>query len=197
MSHSIAIVAALIALNTVEARSQDVYIDVGEAQNTLNEWSRQTDLQVLFDFNRLRGIWTNKVVCDCTAAESLQQLIRHLGLTYDFVNPRTVAVTPSLVSIPAPLVYPSPEQYQMWFDRADLFQPAKSYGYDQNVRAGAIEAEYPGENNGQDADSNSRDRSGSVAIRTLPTGAQGITPVHLSTDEAGASGYRSRTTRGG
>lgn len=146
MSHSIAVVAALIALNTGgHALAQDMYIDIGEASLTLNEWGRQTGVQILFDYQLIHGIYTNKVVCDCTAAESLQQLIRHLGLKYDFVNPRTVAVTPSFVSLPPPVKYPTVEEYERWFDRAGYFQPAHAYPYEMGVESAKMHVVLPNE----------------------------------------------------
>lgn len=178
MNRSIVAAGALIALSAASAHAADVYIDIGEATQTLNEWSRQTNVQVLFDFKLMRGVYTNRTTCDCTATESLQQLIRHLGLQYEFVNPRTVAITWPFVVAPS-MRYPSPEEYQGWFDRAELEQPAKSYGYDQDIRAGQIRVVYPGEQNAEDTDLDSRNSAGGgdLDLRATGTRPEGRAPV--------------------
>jgi outer membrane receptor protein involved in Fe transport len=60
----------------------------------LNEFSRQSDLQVLFDFNILRGMKTRAVNGDLESSTALKSMLKGTNLTFDFVNDRTLAVTP-------------------------------------------------------------------------------------------------------
>ena len=60
----------------------------------LNEFSRQSDLQVLFDFNILRGMKTRAVTGDLDASTALKNMLKGTNLVFDFVNDHTLAVTP-------------------------------------------------------------------------------------------------------
>jgi outer membrane receptor protein involved in Fe transport len=60
----------------------------------LNEFSRQSDLQVLFDFNILRGMKTREVNGDLDPSTALKSMLKGTNLVFDFVNDRTLAVTP-------------------------------------------------------------------------------------------------------
>ena len=64
----------------------------------LNEFSRQSDLQVLFDFNILRGMKTRAVTGDFDASTALTSMLEGTNLVFDFVNDRTLAVTPKKAS---------------------------------------------------------------------------------------------------
>lgn len=77
------------------------HVDAGELTFTLNEWSRQSDLQILFDFNVLRGHSSLPVSCECSAKEALALLLQGSGFIFDFVNDRTVAVTADAGIVPA------------------------------------------------------------------------------------------------
>jgi iron complex outermembrane receptor protein len=74
-------------------------LEAGDASLMLNEFSRQSDLQVLFDFNILRGMKTRAVVGDLDAADALRSMLKGTGLVFDFVNDRTLAVTPKKPSL--------------------------------------------------------------------------------------------------
>lgn len=60
----------------------------------LNEFSRQSDLQVLFDFNIVRGMNTHAVSGDFDASTALTAMLKDTNLVFDFVNDRTLTVTP-------------------------------------------------------------------------------------------------------
>ena len=60
----------------------------------LNEFSRQSDLQVLFDFNILKGLKTRAVAGDLEASTALTSMLQGTNLEFDFVNDHTLAVTP-------------------------------------------------------------------------------------------------------
>ena len=69
-------------------------LEAGDASVMLNEFSRQSDLQVLFDFNILRGMKTRAVNGDFEPSTALKSMLKGTNLIYDFVNDRTLAVTP-------------------------------------------------------------------------------------------------------
>jgi iron complex outermembrane receptor protein len=69
-------------------------LEAGDASLMLNEFSRQSDLQVLFDFNILRGMKTRSVNGTMEPAAALRAMLQGTGLVFDFVNDRTLAVTP-------------------------------------------------------------------------------------------------------
>jgi iron complex outermembrane receptor protein len=69
-------------------------LEAGDASLMLNEFSRQSDLQVLFDFNILRGMKTSAVSGNMPAADALRAMLVGTILIYEFVNDHTLAVTP-------------------------------------------------------------------------------------------------------
>lgn len=69
------------------------HIEAGDATRTLNEFSRQSSLQLLFDYNIVRGRKTRAVSGEYEASAALRQMLVDTGLTFDFVNERTLAVT--------------------------------------------------------------------------------------------------------
>ena len=69
-------------------------LEAGDASVMLNEFSRQSDLQVLFDFNILRGMKTQEVNGTLEASAALKAMLKGTNLIFDFVNDRTLAVTP-------------------------------------------------------------------------------------------------------
>jgi outer membrane receptor protein involved in Fe transport len=72
---------------------QPFHIEAGDATLTLNEFSRQSALQLLFDYNTVRGRKTHAISGDYEAAAALRQMLLDTGLAFDFVNDRTLAVT--------------------------------------------------------------------------------------------------------
>lgn len=76
--------AALAAIN--------FHIDAGNAALTLNEFSRQSDVQVLFDFVVINQLLTHSIKGEMEVDEALEALLSDTDMTYDYVNTRTVAV---------------------------------------------------------------------------------------------------------
>src|SRR6266702_3703020 len=72
---------------------QTFHIEAGDATLTLNEFSRQSSLQLLFDYNIVRGRKTRGISGDYEPSAALQQMLVDTGLVFDFVNDRTLAVT--------------------------------------------------------------------------------------------------------
>src|ERR1700738_2517724 len=79
------LVLALI-LHTVDAEADPVAplrhfeLEAGDASLMLNEFSRQSDLQVLFDFNILRGMKTRAVTGDLEPATALTSMLKGTNL---------------------------------------------------------------------------------------------------------------------
>jgi iron complex outermembrane recepter protein len=101
----IAIIYALIWLLLITRpafagpKLQQFHIDAGDATLTLNQFSRQSSLQLLFDYNIVRGRRTRAISGEFEASAALKQMLVDTGLVFDFVNDRTLAVT--LVNEPA------------------------------------------------------------------------------------------------
>lgn len=73
---------------------QTFHIEAGDATRTLNEFSRQSSLQLLFDYNLVRGRKTRAVSGEYAAPAALQRMLEDSGLEFDYVNDRTLSVTP-------------------------------------------------------------------------------------------------------
>ena len=72
---------------------QTFHIDAGDAAVTLTEFSRQSSLQLLFDYSLVRGRRTHPISGELAVEAALGQMLAETGLVFDFVNDRTLAVT--------------------------------------------------------------------------------------------------------
>src|ERR1700679_3589307 len=70
----------------------EFHIPGGDATTTLTEFSRQARLQLLFDYNVVKGHTTKPLDGLLTPAEALRRLLANSDLVFDFVNERTLAV---------------------------------------------------------------------------------------------------------
>ena len=68
-------------------------IDAGDAPQTLTEFSRQSNLYVLFDFAQLKNVHTQAVHGDMEPVVALAALVKATPLLFDFVNERTLSFT--------------------------------------------------------------------------------------------------------
>src|SRR6266581_1885383 len=88
---------ALVLLVSYPARGapklQTFHIEAGDATLTLNEFSRQSSLQLLFDYNIVQGRKTRAINGEYEASAALRHMLADTGLMFDFVNDRTLAVT--------------------------------------------------------------------------------------------------------
>jgi secretin/TonB-like protein len=75
-----------------DATPVEFHIAGGDATTTLTEFSRQARLQLLFDYNVVKGHSTKPLDGLFPPAEALQQLLANTDLDFDFVNERTLAV---------------------------------------------------------------------------------------------------------
>lgn len=72
------------------------HIDAGDLSFTLVEWSRQAELQIMFDFNVVHGHNTLAVSCEeCSSTEALTLLLQDMDFVFEFVNDHTLAVAPN------------------------------------------------------------------------------------------------------
>lgn len=76
----------------------EFHIGAGEATVTLNEFSRQANLQLLFDFRIVQGRKTQAVDGNFEPQDALRHMLTNTGLDFAFVNNRTLAVTPLKVA---------------------------------------------------------------------------------------------------
>lgn len=71
----------------------EFHIEGGDATSTLTEFSRQAHLQLLFDYNVVKGHTTKPLEGTFLPSDALRQLLANTDLEFDFVNERTLAVT--------------------------------------------------------------------------------------------------------
>jgi hypothetical protein len=69
-------------------------IAAGPAPEALAEFVHQTGLQVLFEFDAIRGHTTQRISGQLDASEALALMLAESGLVFEFVNERTVIVRP-------------------------------------------------------------------------------------------------------
>jgi iron complex outermembrane recepter protein len=89
--------ASLLGLAwTPSALAEPRHFDLpaGDAQVMVNEFSRQADLQVLFDYPKLAGMQTHAVVGEFEPPDALTVLLQNLPLHVSWVNDRTLAIKP-------------------------------------------------------------------------------------------------------
>jgi iron complex outermembrane receptor protein len=80
------------ATDDPETPPVEFHIQGGDATTTLTEFSRQAHLQLLFDYNVVKGHTTKPLDGVLQPAEALRRLLANSDLEFDFVNERTLAV---------------------------------------------------------------------------------------------------------
>jgi hypothetical protein len=75
-------------------------ISAGAAPEALSEFVRQSGLQVLFDFDAIRHFNTHEVSGQLNATEALSRMFEGSGLTFEFINERTITVRPRPLTVP-------------------------------------------------------------------------------------------------
>jgi outer membrane receptor protein involved in Fe transport len=90
------LLAALLAAPrlALAAPGVEFHVPAGDAARTLNEFSRQANLQLLFDYNVVQGRLTQAVEGWYEPRDALRRMLGETGLTFTLVNERTLAVTP-------------------------------------------------------------------------------------------------------
>jgi iron complex outermembrane receptor protein len=93
---TVALLLLLFCLPALAApKLQTFHIEAGDAARTLNEFSRQSSLQLLFDYSVVRGRQTHAVSGDFSAPAALQKMLENTGLAFDYVNERTLSIAPA------------------------------------------------------------------------------------------------------
>jgi outer membrane receptor protein involved in Fe transport len=120
----LATLLSLIWLNSAVAREPKHFdLPPGDATVMLNEFSRQADLQVLFDFALMRGTQTHRIVGDFDPAVALTSLLAGTGLAFEFVNDRTLAVTPGNLD---DILGTKSSRLRKWWGRVTKKRPAQT-----------------------------------------------------------------------
>ena len=91
----------------------EFHIEGGDATTTLTEFSRQARLQLLFDYNVVKGHTTKPLDGILQPAEALRRLLANSDLDFDFVNERTLAVMQKRLPAEStqPAVEPGPPRH--------------------------------------------------------------------------------------
>jgi hypothetical protein len=79
------------------------------APQALAEFVRQTGFQVLFDFDAIRDITTHEVSGQLDPGEALSRMFEGSGLTFEFINDRTISVRPR-PPVTLPVVQPTAQR---------------------------------------------------------------------------------------
>jgi hypothetical protein len=88
---AISILAAGLCLG--QERPLHFKVDSDKAAVALNEFSRQSDLQVLYDYLIVKELTTKRVYGEFDPSQALERLLDGTSLAFDFVNERTIAIT--------------------------------------------------------------------------------------------------------
>lgn len=90
------VVAAILAASAVQAQEPAAayHLSIGAAplDAALNEFARQSGLQVIMQTEEVKGITAPKVEGTLTGNEALERLLGDSGLQFEFLNDRTVTV---------------------------------------------------------------------------------------------------------
>ena len=97
-----AALAAALSVRSSRAskpEKQRLHVAAGSAPVALAQFIRQTGLQVLFDFDAVCNFSTREVSGQLDAEEALSRMLEGSGLTFEFINERTVAVRPLAAAV--------------------------------------------------------------------------------------------------
>ncbi len=119
-----------------QAETKHFELEAGDARLNLNEFSRQADLQLLFDFRQLKGMTTQAVNGDMDPVDALRLMLRGIPLEWSFVNSRTLAIT--MIKPPA-----TPTPLHWWQRMFRPAQPTQKDSLDQVVISGSSVLDEP------------------------------------------------------
>lgn len=91
---AVSALAAFCSNSSGRIKKHRLKIAAGPAAVSLGELIRQTGLQVLFASDAIQRFVTREVDGELDADEALRTMFDGSGLTYEFVNDRTVSVRP-------------------------------------------------------------------------------------------------------
>ena len=108
MRRALLLLAGTVAVSHAQASRVDKLafkISAGAAPDALAEFVRQSGLQVLFDFDAIRNFNTHEVSGQLNPTEALSLMLEGSGLTFEFINERTITVRPR-PPVPVPVAQP-------------------------------------------------------------------------------------------
>jgi hypothetical protein len=82
-----------LAVELYVETSAAFHIEAGDATETLGEFSSQSGLQLLFDYNQVHGERTAGVWDDLPPREALSVILAGTDLVFEVINRQTIAVT--------------------------------------------------------------------------------------------------------
>ncbi len=112
---------------------QQFHLEPGDATSVLTEYSSQAGLQLLFDFNVVKHRHVDGLDGTYTPKEALKRLLTGTGLVFDFVNPRTLAVT--LPGAPVPSPSGTPEKHGLFAALKRILHPQPKQKTDSSNRS--------------------------------------------------------------
>lgn len=87
-------------------------IDAGDASITLNAFSVQSGLQMLFNYDVMRGIPTKRISGVLKPFDALDEMIAGTEIQYEFLNRRTITLTKRLyLETRTPFIYAANGMY--------------------------------------------------------------------------------------
>jgi hypothetical protein len=75
------------------ALGEDYHVEEGNATLTIIEWSRQSSIQVMFDYNIVKHYYTRAIYGEYTPIEALTAILQYTDLKIEPINKVTYAVT--------------------------------------------------------------------------------------------------------
>jgi iron complex outermembrane recepter protein len=99
------------------------HIEPGGAEVRLNEFSTQSGLQMLFNYEVMKGIPTKAVKGEFKPFDALEKMIEGTDIKYDFINRRTVTLTRAPRAAMPRAASPGPRRQQLVPIQADRRAP--------------------------------------------------------------------------
>lgn len=88
----VVLVAMAISSISLAQDTEDFYVPEGEASYTINEWSRQSGIQVLFNYDALKRWRTRTLHGTFDPIGGLERMLIDCPFDVEAVNDRTVSV---------------------------------------------------------------------------------------------------------
>jgi iron complex outermembrane receptor protein len=108
------LVLALVSTAHAQTNNHDFNIAAQDAAGALAEFSAQTRLQLLFDYDAVQGVRTRAITGRMKVTDALSLLLRDTGLAFEVINRRTISIVrepgkadlhePRQIGAPQPLI---------------------------------------------------------------------------------------------
>lgn len=97
-----AVVGIALLIGSRVTVAHEFHIEAGILRYTVNEWSRQSAIQVMYDFDGVGSLHTRAVEGELESDQALEFLLDGTGLAFDRVNELTMAIFPKPEDPPDP-----------------------------------------------------------------------------------------------